>query len=589
MARPGGRASTRPDPGGPRPADADLVGRVTAPWLTPDAVGLRQVPTTVALLLAVALVESSVDPAHPALLVAATVLVVAAQGVAALVPWGRVAPPWRAVAPLAQLAAVALLDLGTGLPRADFDVLVLLPVGALALRPERWGPALGLAGSAVVLLAPAVVDVGRVRPLLHAVVTFLVIAATAVGAHGIVQAARRQAEELRRARDALDERARQLRASRDTLRSIVQAATAQAIVATDRDGVVLTASPGTERALGLAPAELVGHPVTGVVTQDGPGLRLLDGAGTTPQMPLARVVGRAADGGTHADEWRRVGPDGAVRHVEVVVTPRPALEGASPELPAGYLLVGTDVTPRHDEQRRQDEFIGLVSHELRTPLASILGYVRLIRTSGRPLDDEDRRYLDVVERNAHRLDALVDELLTSAQLAVGAVLSPQEVDVAEVVRASVTSQAPVARAAGVQVDVDADPAVPLLSDPQRLGQVVDNLLSNAVKHSLAGDHVRVAVRAGATPEGARTAHVRVADDGPGIAPDELARITQRFYRTRDTRRRRVRGVGLGLSLVQAIVDEHGGTLSIDSTPGAGTRVDVVLPDVPPGAQAADAT
>ncbi|MBO9569207.1 MAG: PAS domain-containing protein [Cellulomonas iranensis] len=581
----GGPAPARHAPDGVPPGDADLLRRVASAWLAPDAVGLRQLPTTVALLLAVALVESSVAPARPALLVVAAALVVVAQGVASLVPWRRVATPWRAVPPVAQLTAIALLDVGTGLPRADFDVLVLLPVGALALRPERWGPAIGLAGSATVLLAPAVVDVGRVRPLLHAVVTFLVIAATAVGAHSLVQAARRQAEELRRARDALDVRARQLRASRDTLSSIVQAATAQAVVATDPDGVVLTASPGTERVLGVPPAELAGRPVTGLVTDDGPGLRLLDAADATSHVPLARVVGRAADGGTHADEWRRVGPDGAVRHVEVVVTPRPALEGASPELPAGYLLVGTDVTPRHDEQRRQDEFIGLVSHELRTPLASILGYVRLIRTSGRPLDDEDRRYLDVVERNAHRLDALVDELLTSAQLAVGAVLSPQEVDVAEVVRASVTSQAPVARAAGVQVDVDADPAVPLLSDPQRLGQVVDNLLSNAVKHSLAGDRVRVTVRAGATPDGARTARVRVADDGPGIAPDELARITQRFYRTRDTRRRRVRGVGLGLSLVRAIVDEHGGTLSIDSEPGAGTRVEVVLPDAPLAAEA----
>ncbi|MBD7918931.1 PAS domain-containing protein [Cellulomonas sp. Sa3CUA2] len=551
-----------------------LLERVAVGWLAPDAVALRQAPATVSILVSLVVVESTVTPERPGLLAAAAVLVGLAQLAGVFVPWKYLRPVWRATLPLTQMAAIGLLDIGTGLQMAEFDILLILPMGMLALRPERWGPALALAMCTVVLLAPAVVDVDRRQPLLHAVVTLLVVVPTVVGAYGIVQASRVQARELQRARDALDVRAEQLRASRDTLSSIIEAATEQAIVATDLDGVVVSANSGAERILGRAADELVGHEVGDLVADPGPAAPQ-DHAG----VPLGRLVGSAADGGTHVEEWRVVLADGTTRYLELVATLRPALDGTGPALPAGYLFVGTDVTPRREEQRQQDEFIGLVSHELRTPLASILGYLELIRSGEHVLDDEQSRYLDVVERNANRLRSLVDELLASAQVVVGAPLAAQEVDVGEVVRAAVTSQAPVSRAAGVRVDVDADGPVPLLSDPQRLTQIVDNLVSNAVKHSLAGDRVVVEVHAGASPEGARTARIRVVDQGAGIAPDELSRLTERFYRTRETKRRRVRGVGLGLSLVQAIVAEHGGTLTIDSELGSGTQVEVVLPDL----------
>ena len=122
--------------------------------------------------------------------------------------------------------------------------------------------------------------------------------------------------------------------------------------------------------------------------------------------------------------------------------------------------------------------------------------------------------------------------------------------------------------------------MPLRSDVQRLGQVVDNLLSNAVKHTHPGTTVEVTVERAETAEGLRAASIRVRDHGPGIEPDELARLTGRFYRTRDTRRRRVRGVGLGLSVVRTLVDDHGGTLTFESAPGDGATVQVVLPDLP---------
>ncbi len=560
-----------------------LLERSAAAWIAPDAVGLRNLPTTVSIALVLVVLERAITPAHPTLLVVAGAVVLAAQGLASAGAWGRW-PTWlRAVIPLSQMAAVALIDVGAGLTMASFDILLVLPMGNLALRPERWGPPLALAGLALVFLTPVVVDVGRVQPLVHAVVTFAIVTPVVLGAHGVVHAARRQATALERARDALAERAAELRVSRDNLRSIMNAATEQAILATDAQGVVVAASSGAERVLSRRAEEVVGHDVTDLLGTDDThdvGAGGTEGAedGTRPPM-LDRLVGVAATGGTRRlDAWRLVLPDGTSRFVEVVITRRPSAGG--PGTTSGYLVVATDVTARQEEERRQDEFIGLVTHELRTPLTSIIGYLELLELDDHGLGDEQRRYLASVQRNAERLRALVDELLASAQLVVGAPMSVTALDVVEVVRSVLASQEPMARAAGVTLGVVGDEVVPLESDEQRLSQVVENLVSNAVKYSLSGGHVTVDVRAGTRPDRVRTARVTVTDDGTGIAPDELARITERFYRTRDTRRRRVRGVGLGLSLVQAIVDEHDGTLVIDSEPGKGTRVEVVLPDLP---------
>ncbi len=555
------------------PVARELAERGVARWLAPDAVGLRQIPATVTIAVVIVIVDASVTPARPTLLVAAAMLVVLAQVVGLVGRWDRWPPPSRAALPLAQLAAIALLDVGAGLPQANFDVLLFLPMGTLALRPERWGRVLALCGCAAVLLVPVVVDVGRQRPLLHALVTFVIVAPVVLGAQGIVQAARRQARELQQARDALALRARQLGASRDTLRSVMDAATEQAIVATDESGVVLTASAGAARIFDVPLDELEGRDVT-----------LLLGVHAEPDERPARLrhlVGRAAEGGTHVGEWHTTTADGSTRPVEAVVTARPRPDrGAAAGRPAGYLVVATDISSRYEEERQQDEFIGLVTHELRTPLASILGYLELVRMDGRGVSDEQARYLDVVERNANRLRSLVDDLLASAELVAGAPVAVAEVDVVDVVRGVVASQQPMADAAGVTLLVTGDRDVALSSDVQRLTQVVDNLLSNAVKYSLSGGTVVVDVVGHRRADNTRSARVSVSDEGTGIAPDELARITERFYRTRDTRRRRVRGVGLGLSLVQAFVDAHGGTLTIDSRPGQGTRVEVELPDLP---------
>ncbi|MFB7797785.1 ATP-binding protein [Isoptericola sp. NPDC056134] len=564
--------------------------RVWGAWFADEAVGLRQLPLTVSFLVVLVIMRISGIDGDPVWLTLAVVLVVAVQLAGSLGRWDRWSPGWRCVLPLTQMVAIGALEVGSGLILASFDALLFLPVVSLALQREAWGLVLAMGGSVLVLFGPMmmpVTAVERVHPAMHALVVLLVLGLVAVGTHGFVGVARGQAQELGRARDELATAARHLRESRDDLRGIMAAATEQGFVATDVSGRIVWASPGTVRVLARAEEDLIGLDVSQLVEPAAIAARLAEadgpGTGRAPDRVAANrvVLGTAVTGATHVAEWPVMLPDGERRYLELTVTERSALAGAASDLPAGFLVVATDVTARHEEERIQDEFVGLVSHELRTPLGSILGYVDLLRLEEDRLDDEQRHYLGVVERNARRLSALIDDLLTSAQIVAGRqVLEGHELDVVQVVRDAVESERPAAEAAGIEVVVEGDAVVPLVSDPHRLGHVVENLLSNAVKYSDRGSQVKVSVTSGATPTGSHLARLLVADAGIGIPADELDRVTQRFYRTRNTRRRRVRGAGLGLALVDRVVHDHGGVMSIRSVPGQGTEVDVTLPDLP---------
>lgn len=225
-------------------------------------------------------------------------------------------------------------------------------------------------------------------------------------------------------------------------------------------------------------------------------------------------------------------------------------------------------------EQPQDAFVGMIGHELRSPLTSVLGYAQLLGTE--PLTDEQHRYVDVIERNGRRLLRLIDELLVSAQLSAGeADITRADVELARVSRTCGDELAPTARAAGLSLTVTVPGPVLVRGDPALLAQMVTSLLGHAVALTPRGGAVamRLGLRDGPTAE----AVIEVADTGAGIGPDELARLTERLYRTRATAGHDIRGIGLGLPVVQAIVDAHGGTMSVDNPPGGGTRVTVTLP------------
>jgi PAS domain S-box-containing protein len=228
-----------------------------------------------------------------------------------------------------------------------------------------------------------------------------------------------------------------------------------------------------------------------------------------------------------------------------------------------------------EADRLKDEFFALVSHELRTPLTSIIGYLELaLEDDG--VDEEPRHFLEVVQRNAGRLLRLVGDLLFVAQFEAGKLtLDPGPVDMFAVCSESVETARPKAEAADVSLRLDAERVPALTGDAGRLGQAIDNLVSNALKFTPAGGTVEVALRRA----GAELV-IEVRDDGIGIPEPEQERLFDRFFRSQSAHEQAVQGVGLGLTIVKAIVDGHDGQIRVLSSEGRGTRFAITLPLVP---------
>jgi signal transduction histidine kinase len=225
-----------------------------------------------------------------------------------------------------------------------------------------------------------------------------------------------------------------------------------------------------------------------------------------------------------------------------------------------------------DADRLIDEFVGLISHELRTPLTSIIGYLELTLDDGN-LTDEQRGYLDVVDQNADRLLQLVNDLLFVAALEAGQFeVRPSELDLAVVARQSVAEAGPRASANGIALTYEADAVAPVQADKVRMFQVLANLLSNAIKFTPAGGDVRVSV----VPLNG-VVRLEVADTGIGIAVDDQQRLFDGFFRTSTTVQQHFPGSGLGLYIARAIVEAHGGSITVRSEPGEGASFRVELP------------
>jgi signal transduction histidine kinase len=224
--------------------------------------------------------------------------------------------------------------------------------------------------------------------------------------------------------------------------------------------------------------------------------------------------------------------------------------------------------------RLKDELIALVSHELRTPLTSIHGYLDLV-LEGRTgdLTAEQREFLAIVRRSADRLLALVNDLLFLAQAEAGMLkLTLEPADLVALAEESLQSARPNADAAGVELELDAPDSLAVEVDGSRIVQLLDNLVSNAIKFTPSGGHVRVLVA-----RRADRASIVVSDTGMGISAEDQARIFSRFFRTAEAGHEAIQGTGLGLTITKTIAEAHGGSITVASEPGRGTRFTVELP------------
>ena len=225
---------------------------------------------------------------------------------------------------------------------------------------------------------------------------------------------------------------------------------------------------------------------------------------------------------------------------------------------------------RYESEQRMRRFLADASHELRTPLTSLRGYAELVRLRG-GLDEAAGDSLRRIESEGTRMSRLVDDLLILARADRGTIAEWEPVDVAAVVSDSVAGL----RAAHPDrpISVRAGGPLPVLGDRDQLVQVVGNVLANAAVHADGAISVSASRQDGKIV-------VQVADGGPGLPPEQAAQVFDRFWRA-DAARTRVRGgSGLGLSIVQALVTDHGGQVSFDSDPAAGTTVTVRLPAAP---------
>jgi signal transduction histidine kinase len=215
------------------------------------------------------------------------------------------------------------------------------------------------------------------------------------------------------------------------------------------------------------------------------------------------------------------------------------------------------------------DFLMDASHELRTPLTSVRGFSEALLDGTVDSDAERVRAGEIIQRETDRLLRLVSDLSDLARLEAGqARLEPAPLDIAEVIADAGETFEPAAEAASLQIEMEVDPDLPpILADRDRLTQVLDNLLDNAVKHAPQASHVRITGRR----DGPGFVEIAVADDGPGIAPEDLERVFERFYRG-------PRGnSGLGLAIVRELVRAHGGTIRAEAEAGAGTRFVFTLP------------
>ena len=240
----------------------------------------------------------------------------------------------------------------------------------------------------------------------------------------------------------------------------------------------------------------------------------------------------------------------------------------------GAVAVFHDVTELKRLERVRREFVANVSHELRTPLTAIKGYAETLRDGGLRDPETAAEFVRVIHRHAERLRALIEDLLDLAAVEQG----EARIDLAPVALRDVAAQAEgVARpaAAGkrhtLTVDVPADlPRV--LVDRDRLAQVLINLLDNAVKFTPEGGRIEVSGRFSSG-----RVVVSVKDNGVGIPPEDIGRIFERFYRVGRSRDRREGGTGLGLAIAKHLTQAMGGTIEVESRPGAGTSFRVSLP------------
>jgi len=243
---------------------------------------------------------------------------------------------------------------------------------------------------------------------------------------------------------------------------------------------------------------------------------------------------------------------------------------------AGTVTVLEDITLFKQLDRMKSDFVNMVAHELRSPLVSIR-QIQSVLAEGLagPLSDKQA---DFVKRGMKKIDALlalINDLLDVARLEAGRLVQKQTaIDLSELIEDMVLLMQPRAKEQGIRLSHSCENMKPVVADPKNIEEVLNNLLTNAINYSPEGGKVTVTAR-GVD----QFVEIRVSDTGVGIAPEEVPKIFDKFYRVKHPKTRQVTGTGLGLSIVKGIVETYRGSIHVESAPDQGTTFTVLLPSV----------
>ena len=255
---------------------------------------------------------------------------------------------------------------------------------------------------------------------------------------------------------------------------------------------------------------------------------------------------------------------------------RPWLLSVRPIEPGTVLVVLADRSAARSAEKMRVDFVANASHELRTPLSTILGYADTIAEEGDLDSGTQAKFAGIIRGEARRMLRIVEDLMSLSRIEADRFVAPrEEVAVAEVAKLAMSNAQQLASKHNCVLELDVDDDLPpVRGDFAQLLQMTDNLVANAIRY---GCGTRgCTVRISATRERAAVL-LSVSDDGEGIAPEHLPRLTERFYRVDEARSRDTGGTGLGLAIVKHIVERHRGTLEIRSAPGRGTTISIRLP------------
>ena len=250
--------------------------------------------------------------------------------------------------------------------------------------------------------------------------------------------------------------------------------------------------------------------------------------------------------------------------------------------PAATILLLHDLTAMKRAEQMRADFVANASHELRTPLAALSGFIDTLRGHAKEDPEAREQFLGIMTVEAERMRRLIDDLLSLTRIEQNEHVPPSgEVSLEIVLREAVAALTPLASTDNIALEMSLTPnLLPAVGERDELIQIFQNLIHNAIKYGKPGGHVWVTLNLAPAPGGRGAEQMLAAsirDDGEGIPPAAVPRLTERFYRVDVKRSREKGGTGLGLAIVKHIISRYQGRLTIDSKPGEGSTFTVFLP------------